>query len=41
MTRRFIVQHDQRRHRPGSGGGGDGSVIGQSQIVAEPDEMRG
>ena len=39
--RGFIVKHEQRHHRAGTGGCSHGGVVGKPKVVAEPDDMRG
>ena len=38
---RFIIQHDQRHDWAAFGSGNQGGVIGEAQIVAEPDKLGG
>ena len=39
--RRLIIQYEQRHDRPAFGSGDQGGVIGEAQIVAEPDKLGG
>ena len=39
--RRLIIQHEQRHDRPACSRCNQGGVIGEAQIVAEPDKLGG